>query len=456
MPYEYYGEMRPYSHQLTTIKFMLKTKRGYLFLDMGAGKTSTTLWFLDMLFTAGHISKALVIAPLSTLQAVWGDEIHKVCPYRKYAIVHGTRTDRIRALESGAKIFITNTDAVRTYEKEFMKAEFDVIIIDEVTGFANAQSKRSRAMQRLSASVKSVFGLSGNPVAGGLINSFGIAKAVNPDKLPTKYFTKYRDSILQQINMYEYIEKPGALAIVNSTLSPAVRFSLEECVDLPPIVFETRKVELPKPTIDLFKEMLQHQIAEYKEGIITAATAGVKAIRLIQILTGFTKTEEGEIIRTDIKPKLLELIDLYHESGNKLVVFAQSVETVKLITEFLREKKIHAELIYGDVSPKKRDYIINEFQHRDEGVLVAQVKTMSHGITLTKSHTLVFFGPIAGNETYRQAIRRIRRIGQVHRQTVIMLISTKFEEKVFQKLDATEYTSQAMLEMYDNGLSDFL
>jgi SNF2 family DNA or RNA helicase len=456
MPYEYYGEMRPLAHQLKTIKFMLKNKRGYLFLSMGTGKTATTLWFIDMLLEAGHIKKVLISAPLSTMKSVWADEVRKVCPYRKYVIVHGTRNERIAALNSNASIFITNTDAVRTYEKEFIKLGADVLILDEVTDYANATSKRSRAMQRLSARTKSVFGLSGGPVAGGLINSFGIAKVVNPSNLPTPYFTKYRDMILQQINMYEYIEKPGALGIVNKTLSPAIKFSLEECVDLPPLTFETRVVELPEVTMNLFKDMLKHQIAEFHSGVITAATAGVKAIRLMQILTGSTKTEEGTIVRTDITPKLMELLSIYHEAGNKLVVFAQSVETVRILEEFFISKKIHVKKIHGDVSLNARSAIVQEFQSRPDGVLVAQVKTMSHGITLTKSHTLVFFGTIAGNETYRQAIRRIRRIGQEHPQTIVKLISTKFEEKVFAKLDATEFTSQAVLEMYGNGFSDFI
>jgi hypothetical protein len=81
---------------------------------------------------------------------------------------------------------------------------------------------------------------------------------------------------------------------------------------------------------------------------------------------------------------------------------------------------------------------------------------MSHGITLTKSHTIVFFGPIAGNETYRQAIRRIRRIGQDHKQRIVKLISTRFEAGVFKKLDETEMTAQAVLSMYEGGMDNFV
>lgn len=456
MNYEFYGEMVPYDHQLQTIKFMLHNKRSYIFLDMGTGKTSTSLWFTDMLLTANKIKKVLIVAPLSTLRSVWANEISKVCPYRRYAIVHGNKAQRIQALKSDSHYFITNTDAVRTYHDEFIRANFDVLLVDEITDYANAQSMRSKRMQSLAAKIPSVFGLSGNPLAKGLIASFGLAKIVRPEGLPNKYYTRYRDMILSQVNMYEYVPRPGALGIVNETLSPAIKFSLEECVDLPPIVYEERFVELPKATMTLFKQMVKDQIAEYKEGLITAQTAGVKAIRLIQIVTGFTKTEEGEIIPTDCGPKFNELIDLYHESGNKLVVFAQSVETVKQLRDFFTNKKIHCDAIWGEVSPGKRDHIITDFQRRSDSVLVAQVRTMSHGITLTKSHTIVFFGPIAGNETYRQAIRRIRRIGQDHKQRIVKLISTRFEAGVFKKLDETEMTAQAVLSMYEGGMDNFV
>ena len=456
MSYEFFGDMVPYKHQLNTIKFMLHNKRGYIFLDMGTGKTSTSLWFTDMLLTASKIKKVLIVAPLSTLGVVWANEIRTVCPYRKYTIVHGNRAQRLQALDSDCQYYITNTDAVRTYADEFAKSMFDILIIDEVTDFANAQSARSKKMQWLAQRIPSVYGLSGNPLAKGLIASFGLAKIVMPKNLPNKYYTRYRDMILSQINMYEYVPRPGALEIVNATLQPAIKYSLEECVDLPPIVFENRYVELPSKTMTLFKQMVKDQIAEYKDGLITAQTAGVKAIRLIQIVTGFTKTEEGEILPTDCGPKFNELIDLYHESGNRLVVFAQSVETVKQLKAFFDSKKISCGMIYGDVNPKIRERIIDDFQGDKLDTLVAQVRTMSHGITLTASHTIVFFGPIAGNETYQQAIRRIRRIGQDHKQRIVKLVSTKFETGVFKKLDETEMTAQAVLSMYDKGLSEFV
>jgi len=407
--YEFFGDKKPYHHQMKAIKHMLANKRGYLWLDMGTGKTASALWFSDILLTYNKVSKILIIAPLSTLKVVWAKEIESICPYRKYVIVHGNKDDRINALNTEACFYITNTDATRTYYNEFIKLDPDIIIIDEVTDFSNATSQRSKSLQKMSNKAKCVYGLSGSPVAGGLLNSYGIAKAVNPQKLPTPYFSRYRDSIMYKVNMYEYIPKENAINIVNETLSPAIKVALEDCVDIPGIIYEQREVKVNKSTYNLFTEMYKNQIAEYKQGLITAATAGVKAIRLIQILTGFTKTIEGEIIHTDISEKLSELVNIYHESGNKLIVFAQSIETIKIIKEYLISKKINTELIYGDVKPSNRALIIDDFQRSKKGVLVAQVKTMSHGINLTAAHTLVFFGPIHGNDTYRQAIRRIRR-----------------------------------------------
>jgi len=452
MTYEYYGDMRPFQHQLETIKFMLANKKAYIFLDMGLGKSACSLWFLDMLFEHKKIKKALIISPLSTIYSVWVNEIKKICPYRKYAVVHGNKADRLEALSSDASILITNTDCPRNYEKELMDVNADVIIIDEVTNFAKSSSQRSKSLQKITKRCKAVYGLTGSPVAGGLINSFGLAKVVNPSALPTGYFTRYRDLILYQVNMYEYIPRPNALEIVNKTLSPSIKYRLEDVIDLPPIMYETRHVELPATTMSLFKTMLEHQIAEVREGLITAATAGVKAIRLLQILTGSTKTEDGQVVYTDIHPRLDELLSIYESAGNKLVIFTQSVRSVHIITDFLKSKGIFAEYIYGEVTNRERSDIIDRFQTMDEGVLVAQYKTVSHGITLTKSHVIVFFGPVAGNELYRQAIRRIRRIGQTRRQVIVKMVSTKFEEKIFDKLDNEELTAQSLLDLYSGDI----
>lgn len=445
------GSMRPYSHQSESIRFMLANKKGYLFLSIGAGKTATSLWFADILFHAGKIKKVLIISPLSTLKTVWYDEVGNVCPNRKAVIVHGPRAKRMAALKSDAQIFITNTDCPRTYEAELLALKPDIIIIDEVTSFANHSSSRSKALQRICLKTKSVFGLTGSPVAGGLMNSYGIARVVNPSMLPTKFMSRYRSLIMDQVTMYEYRPRVGAEKIVHATLQPAIQFNIEDCIDLPDITYSTRMVELPKKTIDLFKEMLKHQIAEYNGGLITASTAGVKAIRLVQILTGSTKTEDGEIVKTDVTPKLNELLSIYHEAGCKLLVFTQSVQSVQDISEYLVNKGIDCDKIWGDVSLGNRSRIIDKFQSTESGVLVCQYRTMSHGITLTAASTVVFYGPISGNESMIQCIGRIRRLGQTKKQHVIRLISTKFEDRIFGKMDETNSMADTILSMYKEG-----
>lgn len=449
--YLFKTDRRPFVHQARTVRFMLANHRAYLWLDMGTGKTATTLWFFDLLFDYQKVKKVLVLAPLSTLDLTWNNEVLEVCPNRKSIILHHpNRDERLRMFKSDNEIFIINHDGVRNFYKELVELNPDIIVIDEITAFSNAQSERSKNLQKLCKNAKAVYGLSGDPVAGGLINSYGIAKVVNPDKLPNKYFTRYRDMISYPITMYEREYFPNALEIVNEALSPAIKISIEDCVDLPPITFQTRRVDVPKETYALFKEMLDEQIAMYKGGLITASTAGVCHIRLIQILNGFTKTSDGEILFTDMSPKLRELHDIYFESGRKLVVFAQSVPTVKILLKFFRDKGIKAELIYGEVSRSERKRIVDDFQSGGDGVLIAQVKTMSHGITLTASNTICFFGPVSGNEAFRQAIRRIRRIGQIKAQRIVKLVCSKFEEWTFEKLDKKQNVGQAMLELYEN------
>lgn len=442
--------MVPYKHQIATIDFMLRNKRGYLFLSPGCGKTSSALWFLEKLFNAGKIKRALVIAPLSTLSSVWLDEVEKATPSLSAVVMHGTREVRIDALNSRANIVITNTDCPRFYEQELIDAKFDVIIVDEITYFANHTSKRSKALQKICKLARACYGLTGTPVAGNLLDSFGLAKMINPSMLPTPYITKYRSLIQEQINMYVYVNRPDSVERVNKVLQPAIKYTLDECVDIPEIVYQERMVPLVQKSKNLFDKMVKDQVAQIEDGTITTATAAVAVIRLIQIATGFAKDDDGVVHRVDIDNKLSALLEIFHEAGGKLVVFCQAVATVKMIKEYFDQSNVTCHMIYGDISLKKRSLMIEAFQHESNSVIVCQHATMSHGITLTASHTAVFFGPILGNGSYRQAIHRVRRIGQTHKQLVIQLISTPFERKIFAKMDDTDMDANALLDLYKN------
>ena len=443
MPYQFLTR-QPYKHQMETIQHMLCNKRAYDFSDLGSGKTSSSIWFSDILLEAGKIKKVLIVCPLSIINAVWAEEIKAVVPNRSYSIVHGTRAARIKALQKDAHFYITNHDAPRTYEAELLAMKFDVVIMDEVDAFKNAQSKRSKAMQRICAKAKAVYGLTGTPMANSPTDAFGIAKVVNPDRLPTPYITRWRQLTMTQYGEHIWEPNKDAERIVHNVLQPAIRHRLEDCVDIPDMTFEYREFELEAKQKKIYKEMYNHQLVELKEGLIVASTAAVKFTKLLQISAGVVYDNDGNPIVLNTKEKVNDILRVQKEAG-QVIVFVQFVEVIKHLVKIIP----NARELYGDVPQKTRANTIKDFRAGDFNILIAQPRIAAHGLNLQFCNHIIFFTPILGNSYYRQAIGRVRRSGQTKPQVIINYYSSKAEKHLYKTLETKDVSSQMLLDMYN-------
>jgi len=422
---------------------MLNNKRGYDFSSLGSGKTASAIWFCDMLFEAKKIKKVLVVCPLSIMQAVWGEEIREVVPNRSYSIVHGSKIARVKALAKDAHFYITNHDALRTYYRELQDANFDIIIIDEVDAYKNPTSKRSKGAQLVTQYATAVYGLTGTPMANSPMEAFGIAKTVNPNKLPTPYKTRWQSMTMIQYNTHTWVANEHAEELVYKVLQPAIRHKLEDCVDIPPITYEYREFKMGKVQAKAYKEMVNHQLVELDDGLIIASTAAVKYTKLLQISAGAVYTEKGDVEFYSMKEKIDEVLHVQKEVG-QLIIFVQFIKVADYIGANIPNSKI----IYGSVSQSKRAEIIKEFREGKFDVLIAQPRVAAHGLNLQFCSTIIFWTPILGNSYYRQAIGRIRRSNQKNKQVIINFFSSLAEKRLYKTLEEREISSQLLLDMY--------
>jgi SNF2 family DNA or RNA helicase len=422
---------------------MLKNKRGYNFSGLGSGKTASSLWFCDILLEQQKIKKVLIICPLSIMISVWGKEITQTIPNRSYSIVHGTRGDRIKALERKAHFYITNHDAVRTYSELLMKQGFDVIIIDEIDAFKNPSSKRSKHMAMMAKKARAIYGLTGTPMANSPMEAFGIAKVINPDMLPTRYKTRWQQLTMYQLAPFIWEPNPHASEICHAALQPAIMFRTEDCIDLPDITYTYTEFKMTISQAKLYKEMMNDQITQYKEGVIVASTAAVKFTKLLQIASGCIYDMEGNTIVLPMDDKIKEISHIVEQTGS-VIIFCQFISVVKELNKLLPSSKA----IYGEVSQSQRAKTLQEFEDGKFKVLIAQPRVAAHGLNLQFCSTIIFYGPILGNSYYRQAVGRIRRSGQLNKQLVINFFSSKVEKKLYEMLETKEVSSQELLDMY--------
>jgi SNF2 family DNA or RNA helicase len=85
---------------------------------------------------------------------------------------------------------------------------------------------------------------------------------------------------------------------------------------------------------------------------------------------------------------------------------------------------------------------------------VIQPQSAAHGVTLTAANTIIWFGPIASVETWLQANERINRPSQLNKMTVIKLLGSPVEKKVYRALEAKELAHKQLTSLYEDELND--
>ena len=443
---------RPFEHQKKSVAFLIKNKRAYDLSEMRTGKTLSSLWASDFLFHNNVIRKVLIISPLSTVRLVWSHNIFTNFPHRKFSIAHGTKEKRVKAIQSNAHYIIINHDGIKTCHEELLAQNFDIIIIDELTAFKNAQSDRSKIMIKLANAARAVWGLTGSPTPNSPTEAFGEAKVVNPTNpfLP-KYFTRFKQMVEYEVAPYTWVPRPEAKQIVHQVLQPSIRHIRDECFDIPPMMHKEVGIEMSQQQNSEYKKMQKELYLQYEAGEITAVNAAVKLTKLLQISAGAVKDNEGKIYFLDDTPKLNYILELFEETGrSKLVVVSAFRASVDHLYNRLKEKGIKCNYIYGKMSLNERTAIINDFQSGELQILVVQPQAVSHGICLDATNIIVWHSLIASGEIYSQMIDRIVSASQKKKQYCEYLLGSKADRHMFNILRKKSDLSSEILKLFND------
>lgn len=439
-------------HQKQTVSFFLANKRCFCLSEMGTMKTLSALWAIDILITAKRIRRALIISPLSGLRATWGAEIFRNMPYLKYGIAHGTKQQRLNVLRSTVPIVIINHDGIKTVEEELLKNPPDIVVIDELTAY-KAASDRTKCMQRIADKARAVWGMTGEPTPNSPLEAYSQAKIVNPFNPllqgPLRYFTQYRDATMTKINDILYVPKPYAPQVVSSVLRPAIRFTRDQCLDLPPTTQETLEIDFTDEQKQAYEQMKKQAMIEFAQGKVTASSAAIKLNKLLQISAGAVKLNDTTTHTIGCAPRLKALKDIFEQTPQKkLIVFAVFRATIDMLVEHLNKEGIKTAPIYGGISLNERSKSIEAFQTGGLQILVIQPQSGAHSLNLQVSSTACWFSLIPSNELYNQANARIVRPGQKRNTLIIHMISSKAEEHIAKILERKADMSRSVLELF--------
>ncbi len=439
----------PFEAQRKTCALLTMNNRAYVLNGMGTGKTRAALWSWDYLNKAGLTGKLIVVAPLSTLKFTWAREVFSVLPGRKYSVLHGTREKRIAMLnDPECDIFIINHDGMKIVKGHIDYKVITSLVIDELAVYRNGGAQRTKDMKKIASNMQWVWGMTGSPVPNDPTDAWAQATIVTPNTVP-KYFGRYRDELMTKVSQFKYVPKSDAVHRAFASLQPAVRFTLDDVMELPETVYQTMDIELGPKQAKVYKDLAATCYAAVQAQEITAANAGAVMSKLLQVSTGYVYTGDHEVVPLDNDERIKAMIDMVNASDQKVLVFAPFKHALAGISAALTSEGIEHATVSGDTSANERAQIFNLFQNTGKyRVIAAHPQCLAHGITLTAATTIIWFAPVTSLEIYEQANARISRVGQKHKQLVVHLQSTPVEKKIYQLLRSKQKVQNKLLDLF--------
>ena len=446
--YKWPGLFTPFDHQKVTSEFLSINHRAFCFNEAGTGKTSSVLWACDYLMTQKKIKRVLIICPLSIMYSAWQGDVFNTCMHRTVAVAHGTAEKRKKIIEGDYEFVVINYDGVAIVREEIEKANFDLVVIDEANAYKTISTSRWKTLAKILKPSTKLWMMTGTPASQSPIDAFGLAKLVCPHRVP-KLTKAWQDKVMTQVSRFKWVPKKNAKTEIFKALQPAIRFAKNDCLDLPDVMYQTRDIPLTPQVEKFYKALRSEMLIKAAGEQITAVNAAANVNKLLQISGGAVYTDKHEVVEFDISPRLNALFEVIEETVNKIIIFVPYRHTIEVVARNLNAKGITNEIINGAVSATDRSSIISRFQTMDDPrVLIIQPQSASHGVTLTRADTVVFWSPVLSVETYLQCVARIDRVGQVNKMTVVHLQGSDIERKMYSMLQGKVDMHSKLVDLY--------
>jgi len=450
--YAWNGMYKPFDHQKTTASFLTLNRKAFCFNEQGTGKTGSVIWAADYLMKLGLVRRVLVICPLSIMDSAWRADLFKFAMHRTVDIAHGARDKRKEIISGDAEFIIINFDGVEIVADDVAKAGFDLIVVDEANAYKNPQTKRWKVLSNIIKPDTWLWMLTGTPASQSPVDAFGLAKLVSPERVP-KYMGAFRDTVMHKVTQFRWIVKPNAETVVHEALQPAIRFTKEQCLDLPEMTYVTRDVPLTAQQQKYYDLMRKEMLVTAAGEQITTINAAANLNKLLQLSGGAVYADNGEIVEFDASNRLNVLREVIDEASHKVLIFVPYRHAIQIVSDEL-SKHYTVDVIHGGVTARKRTEIFHKFQtEKNPRILVIQPQAASHGVTLHAADTIVYWSPVMSVETYLQANARVHRAGQKNPSTVFHLQGSPVERKIYKMLQEKVDIHTKMTDLYGEILS---
>ena len=416
-------------------------------------KTAITLSAIqELMRDRFEVERCLVIAPLMVARDTWTREVEKWDHLQglRVAKVLGPRTNRIRALEEDADIWVINCEMVvwlvEYFEQQRRPWPFDAVVIDELSRFKSSDSKRFRALRRVRPMMRRVIGLTGTPAANGLMDLWAQMYLLDRGERLLPTITQYRQTYFRPAYgngyiTYKWTPRRGALEQITEKIKDiTVSMRSEDYLQLPDLIETTVGVELDPGALKVYRSMEQDALIQIDGEEVAAFDAAAVMSKLLQLASGFIYREDKEAREFHLA-KLEALMEIAEATDEALLVFYQ----------FREDRRRLLEMFEGVRSARTLESAedIAAWNRGEVGALIAHPASAGFGLNLQDGgHVIVWYGLPWSLELYQQATGRLHRQGQQMPVRVYHLIANgTVDEQVERALRAKDMTQTALLKV---------
>ena len=447
-------EFQPHAYQKHCIDRILTTKKLALFLDMGLGKTVTTLTAVrELKCDRFLVRKVLVIAPKKVAEGTWTREKEKWDHTKilRVSPVLGSQARRVRALNTPADLYIINRENVCWLVDYYRNSwPFDMVVIDESSSFKNHSAKRFKAMAAVMPKVDRLVELTGTPSPNGLEDLWAQVYLLDGGERLGKRYTGFRERYFQPDKrgadgmIYSYTAKPGTeQAILDKISDICISMKAEDYLQLPDITYHQIPVVLDSKAEKAYRDMEREMILDLPEEgeEISVTSAAALSNKLLQLANGAVYDEAKgihEVHGCKIEA-FLELVESLQ--GKPALVFYNFQHDKIRILKALEKSKLKVRELKG---PRDED----DWNAGKIDILLAHPASCAYGLNLQQGgNHVIWFGLTWNYELYTQANARLHRQGQKEKVIIHLLIcSGTRDEDVVQALERKENVQEWVIE----------
>ena len=451
-------KFKPHDYQRYCIDYIKAHPISALFLDMGLGKTVTTLTALrDLMLDELLVSKALVIAPLRVARDTWPAEIQKWDHLSDLdcSVIVGDAKARKAAVSANALIYIVNRENVKWlveyYEKNGLRWDFDCVVIDELSSFKNYQSQRFKWLRKIRPFVRRWIGLTGTPTSNGLMDLWAEIGILDGGERLGRFIGRFRDSYFKPGSMnpstgvvFSYIPRPGAEEQIYDRISDiTISMKAVDHLHMPECVYVNHTVEMSTPERKLYDQLKTDLIIPTEDGDIDAANAASLSNKLLQMSNGAVYDENKEA--RFIHERKLEMLEDLIEAANGqpvLVAYWFKHDRTRILQHLAK-----AGYSAADVRDLKESKDIANWNAGRIPIALIHPASAGHGLNIQSGgHILIWFGLTWSLELYQQTNARLWRQGQQETVTIHHIVTRDtVDEDVLAALASKDVTQEKLI-----------